>query len=149
MGGGKRSKASRGCDVGRRRGWASVAIACATVLALPALAQTPTQEQILERLQRLEGRQAAQDEKIKSQDAQIKAKDARIDELEAELEKVKAQVKAPVPAATSGAEVVAVQATPIPDAETNPELGEVVAAAPYEKYFGTYGLGTGLRPGAQ
>ena len=129
-----------------KRGYRSSAVALCLLLNAPAWAQSSTQKEILERLQRLEQHQAEQDKLIK-------AKDARIDELEAEVERLKAKPAAdtvtppsevsaePTPATAAQA---AAEPSPVPDAETSPELGEVAAAAPYEKYFGTYALGRGF-----
>ncbi len=143
MDGGRRARRSKVRRLIERRGHACVALSCATLLSLTAQAQVPTQEEMFERLQRLERRQADQDEKIKAQEEQIKAKDARIDDLEDEVKQLREQAGAPAPSATA-VEAVAAEATPVPEAETAPELGEVVAAEQYEKFFGTYSPGRGF-----
>jgi len=140
MGSGRRDQTSKGCGSARRPGYACVAIACTALLGLPAQAQVPSPEEMFERLQRLEKRQAAQDEQLKAQEEQLKAKDARIDDLEGELKQLKGQEAAPAPDATPGA-AVAADATPIPDAQ---ELGEVVAGEDYETFFGNYSPGRGF-----
>ena len=92
-----------------------------------SLAQSASQEEILQRLRQLEEDQRKLHE-------QLKAKDAEIDELKGAVEKLKAQSEA-------------VEPTPAPEAAAAAppaDLGEVVAATPYEHYFGTYGLGRGF-----
>jgi hypothetical protein len=128
----------------RKRRFYIIALWVGALLGGPVLAQTPTQEEILQRLQKLEDNQEKLYELLRS-------KDARIDELEAELKKTKQEqvtVEATppaTPAATPQATPSAVLAEATPAAQADPaELEEVVAAAPYEHYFGTYGLGRGF-----
>ena len=131
-----------------RAGWATKRLLAALLSMVPfavaaprfALAESPSQSDILRRLELLE----RDYEKLKDEN---RDKDRRIDELESEVGRLKQQPPAapgtpePTPAAAAAAPA---PATPEADAETSPEIEEVVAAAPYEKFFGTYALGRGF-----
>lgn len=112
------------------------AVSTATLLvvvicpAAPTFAQSPTQTEILERLERLERNQA-------ELERQLKAKDVRIEELESQIERTKSvPASAGSPTAAPGGAVS--ESAPIATAQETPAQQEPA-------YYGEFAGGRGFR----